>query len=322
MSQAEDFTLDLTGEDVAKRTPNAGGAFHRVQYADYKFRIVDVEQQAKEGEKPHVMIVCTFSIVAAHELANAGEVGQQMTGRYAGSPQSPKFMQERLANLIKACALQLPPGQKLKRSMLVGREFDASVVWTKGQPKMDMETGQTRTPVYANVIGERPVGAPRPPTIDPVRDSRDAAKHVAAEYGDDSDDEVAAPAPTPAPWTAPASTAGVTTTVTPPAPASTSSWRDEAEATPAVHQYRAHIKLETAHAAAARQGLIGIGFDPDGPLDVAHLDDATKAQYLAKFPVGAPGGLPGLPPATAPTGNGAAPAAAKPRTGTRAPRAQ
>lgn len=306
----EDFTLDLTSDDVSKVAPNAGGAFHRIAFGDYDWEITDVEQETKTGQKPHVMLNVTFKCVKAHDDKNAEEIGQMINGRYAGSPQSPKFMQQRLANLLLAAKVQIPAGQKLKKSMLIGRKLSASVIWVVAKPYMNQETGETTQSVFANLIGERPIGAQRPGTVDPVRDSAKAAKFVRDQYGDGADDEETE---TP-PWANPSG--GVEADAAP--ATATSSYRDEAEAAtdPSVHQYRAHVALKTPHAELARTTLVNAGWDPEGPVNVDHLGD-MKGAYLAAFPP-ASTGLPGLPALGAAPSNGATGAApAKPRTGTR-----
>lgn len=300
MSEAENFSLDLTSDDVNQYQPSAGAGFQRVKFGDYRFKITDAEQAAKEGDNPHVMLVPTFTIIAAYDKANESEVGSSMQNRYAGSKASPKFMQQRLVNLLQAIKLTPP----ITRAKLIGREFDGTVVWNLGKPQMDPDTGEMKPAnVFANCIAERPVGAPRPPQVDPRRDSAKAAKHLEEQYGEVIGDDATPTAA--APWSAPAAAAAAE----PEAP--TSTWQPESAAPADVHAYRAHYQLGTPHADLAKDGLIKIGFDPDGPVDPAKLPADLAAQWKAKKEVPA-----GLPPLGA---NGAAaPATAGKRVGQRA----
>lgn len=311
-NDTDNFSLDLDQDDINSFNPNAGAGFHRVKYGDYRFKIMDAEQVTKEGENPHVMLKPTFQILHAYDAANASEVGTTMDARYAGSKASPKFMQDRLANLL--AAIKLPP--PITKSKLIGREFDATVVWNLGKPQMDQETGQMKpAAVFANVIAERPVGGPRHPSVDPRRDSMKAIRHLEETYGDAGDSTPATAAP--APWEAPATAVGSKPDVAPTTP----TWRSEADAAPEVHQYRAHVQLKTQLAAQARDVLVNNGFDPEGPVDVAHLPADLAEAWGKAFPATAakPAGLPGLP--SLGSANGAAPAAGGAKKGTRAPRA-
>lgn len=164
-------------------------------------------------------------------------------------------------------------------------------------------------PVFANIIAERPVGEQRPVNVDPERDSRPAARHLDQQYGET---ETPGEAPDVPPWmtatNAPQAQTAATETATTP------SWRADSEGDANLHEYRAHIKLNTPHAEMARKGLIDSGFDPDGVVDATQLGDVKEA-YNAAFPSKAAGGLPGLPGlgATAPAANGAKKGVRQPR---------
>src|SRR5947207_15932593 len=111
----ENWALDgIDANFLQQVRPNEGArSRERPPKGDYRFKITALEQKAKLGAKPHVMIVPTMTIVKAYDEANASGVGLELLGWYAGSPQSPKMLQERLACLILACDIKLGPGQKL-----------------------------------------------------------------------------------------------------------------------------------------------------------------------------------------------------------------
>lgn len=308
MEAAADFTLDFSGEDQAKASPNEGGGFKRMPFGDYpRLRIVEVEQQAKQGDKPHVMLKVTVAAVEGP----ADGIGMQTTGLYAGSRQSPKFMQDRLANLLRAIKLQLSPGQALSRSMLIGREFAGTITWELSAGKLDETTGQTKRYVNARLLAERPVGSPASKTVNAEADSREAIKYLEEKYGNAGLPEETEAAP----WTQPATTPAAATAPEQPttevAAAAPSGFRPEAEADANVHTYRAYVKLGGPTGEQARAGLIGVGFDPDGPVDAALLAEPVKSEFLKRFPPTALGGLPPL---------GGAASAATPQKGKRAAR--
>lgn len=308
-NEQENFSIDV---DVSNVVPNEGGGFRRVPFGDYKFRIVDAIQKPKEGEKPHVMLKPTFVIVEARDPKNAHAVGMQTDGLYAGSRQSPKYMQERLACLLRAIGVNLAQGQALSKSMLVGREFDGTITWELGKPVFDEATGGQKRYVNSRICAERTVGTARPASINPEADSREAAKFLEATYGD-TDAADATPADA-APWAQPNGGAQASAGTQAAAP---SGFRPEADADANVMQYRVYVALKTPHAEQARGALVAAGFDPEGPINADLLVEPLKGQYLAAFPpaaqanAGALPGLPGLPPAG---GN-------KAQKGTRSPRA-
>jgi len=308
---AIDWALDVSDAELSKANPNNfGGEFRRVIYGDpYTLEIADAQQEAKEGQKPHVMLVITWKVVGAGFDAGKEYIGDSLVARYAGSAQSPKLMQDSRARLF--AALKLGAGQ-VKRSQLIGKRVDAAIVWNLAAPYTNQDTGKTSRSVFANVTGERPVGGQCPTSLDTEKMSAKAAQWIAEEYGDEADAASDSDAPA---WEKPAHAAG--SEADEGADSSAPSWRPESEITdPGVFTYRAVVKLGGEHAEAARDGLTQLGFDPDGPIDVAQLSGDIAEQYKAKFSPAKPAGLPGLPSLGA--SNGAAPAAAPARrTGTR-----
>lgn len=289
----QDFAIGITGDDLAGVSASDGTGFKRVPFGDYTFKIVEIEQKAKEGAKPHVMLKATFSVVEAADPANNHAVGMTVDGLFAGSPQSPNFMQARLKNLLQAASVTLKGGQGLKRSDLIGRQFAGTVVWELSQARMDPTTGVEKRYVNARVVGERPTGTARPAAINPEGDSRDAIAYLEAKYGDAGVGSSGGEATAPPPWAAPAPETKIET------PAA-SGFRPESEADGTHHTYRAYVKLKTQYEEQARNELVKAGFDPDGPIDPEKLTDPTvKQAYLAKFPTN--GALPGLPALGAPT---------------------
>jgi hypothetical protein len=313
--QVTDWALDVSDAELSKANPNNfGGEFRRVHYGDpYTLEIADAQQEAKEGAKPHVMLVLTWKVVAAGFDAGKDYIGDSIVARYAGSPQSPKLMQDSRARLF--AALKLGPGQH-KRSALIGKRVDAAIVWNLAAPYTNQETGKISRSVFANVTGERPVGGQCPPTLDPEKMSAKAAAWIEENYGEESD--TGGSSDTPA-WEQPATAVGSEADAGD-AGDTAPSWRPESEITdPGVFTYRALIKLGHEHADAAREGLTQLGFDPDGPVDVAQLSGEIAEQYKAKFAPAKPAGLPGLPSLGASNGAAAGGTAAAParRTGTR-----
>jgi len=301
----ENFTMDIDAGHLAGYKANSGVGFSRMPFGHYRFRVSGAEQQVsqpKEGKAGHVMLKLTLTVTAAHDPKNASAVGMSTTQLYAGSKQSPKFMQERLACVIHACKIALQAGQQLSSAMFIGREFDGTVTWEKGKPEFNEETGQMDK-VYVNsrVIAERPCGAESPKGLDPARASAEARTYLREKYGSDGVDEegdavpattASAPSAPAAPWTAPQPSSD-------PEPVA-SGFKPESEVPNEVHQYRAYIKLSPEQAPAAREQLVGAGFDPDGPIDTSKLPEPIRAQYLTKFPQTNGAGLPplgGLPPA-------------------------
>src|SRR3569833_272521 len=122
--QEQDWAIDVSDSELSKANPNNfGGEFRRVMYGDpYTLEITDAQRESKEGAKPHVMMVLTLKVVGAGFPEGKNYIGDAMVARYAGSPQSPKMMQDSRARLF--AALKLGPGQH-KRSSLLGKRFDA-----------------------------------------------------------------------------------------------------------------------------------------------------------------------------------------------------
>lgn len=305
-----DFALDVSEEELAGANPNNfGGEFRRVHFGDYRFKIADIELATKEGQKPHQMLVVTSSVVHSYDGGKCDDyVGDSITSRYAGSAQSPKMMQDSRARLF--AALKIGAG-RLNKSQLIGREFDASVVWNLAKPYVDPDTGEKKQIVFANVTGERPVGAPRPASLNPAQMSAKAARYIADTYGDDDDGD-SADDETPQPWEK-AGSAAQPETQEDTSQATGFKSEEEINASPeaaSYHTYRAHVKLNTEHGPAAREALVGLGVDPDGPIEVKHLPADLAAKLAPVKPA-----LPSLPAIGA---NGAAPAAAGAKKGTRA----
>lgn len=305
MSETQDWAVEVGSEELARANPNnMGGEFKRFPFGDFDWEIVDANAETKQGERPHVMLVITFTCIGAIDPAHADEVGGTLIARYAGSPQSPKMMQDSRARLFQALGIG---SGKVTRATLIGRKLSGSVIWNLAKPVMDPDTGEKKQTVFANLTCERKLGTARPAAFDVARESAKAAKYIADVYGDDAatDDE-------PAPW-ADSGAKSAPATATPTVP----TWQPETAATADVYAYRAHVKLGTELAGPAREGLTANGFDPDGPIVVDQLPADIKAQYLAKYPPAGAGGLPGLgglPPLGA---NGAAATAPARRTGTR-----
>jgi hypothetical protein len=272
----QDWALDVSDEELSKANPNNfGGEFRRVRFGDYDGEIVDWQLETKEGAKPHQMSVVTFKITKAYASEGEGYVGDMITARYAGSPQSPKMMQDSRARLFGA--LKIGAG-KLTRSAVIGRKITFSVIWNLAKPYMNQETGQTTRSVFANVTAERPAGAPRPTSLDVERLSEKAAKWLEETYGDDETSSGEAQE-----WEKPATPspdAGGSGTEEP--AQATFKPEDEIADDADVMTYRAHVKLKTEHADDARAALVDQGIDPDGPINVKVLPEELQAALNPK----------------------------------------
>jgi hypothetical protein len=280
---SQDFVMDfVTPEYMAstKTEDGRGGGFARVPVCDCaRFKIVDAAIQPKEGDKPHNMLALTLAVLA-HPDASA--VGMNTKVLLAGSKESPKFMRGRLAHYIST--LKIPPG-RIARSAWIGREFEGSVVWEKAKPTMN---SQGETVIYVNdrVCNERAFGAEVPKGFNAEKASAEAKKYLDAKDGGSPGANVEGGGA--APWAPEGSapTEGATATVDGAGAATgTTGFKPESEINDdTVFAYRAAIKLDMKSKETAREALIGIGFDPDGPVDSSKLKGTIKAKYDAKFP--------------------------------------
>lgn len=310
--QGEEFVLDFTPETREKITPNDGGTRPKINPGDYRLRVEALKKQAKTGEKPHVMAAADFKIVHAYDSKNAMYVGFALSGLYAGSPQSPDFMQQRLEQFLRALQYKGTPGRGVNAKELIGREFDACVVRELGKPETDPATGATRRYTNDRVKYERAVGAPKPPQADAIAESREALAWeekggMAAEP--DVQTQMSPPSfAQGAPAQAPAAAVAIAAQ----APAA-SPWRDEAslKADPKYAEYmiyRVYVAIGHEQAAQIKQVMESLHINPTGPIDLAALSPEVKSHYLAKVPqAAAASGLPTLGPIG---GNATSPAAA------------
>jgi hypothetical protein len=85
----------------------------------------------------------------------------------------------------------------------------------------------------------------------------------------------------------------------------------------AAHAYRAHIALGKPQHETVREQLLAKRINPDGEINVDHLQEPLKTEFAA-WKVRQGSGLPSLDGVG--NGAGAGGAGAKPRTGTRAPK--
>jgi hypothetical protein len=308
-TETEDFVIPFTPEHRATLKADDGTGFRRVNFGDYRFRIVEVGKKSKEGANPHVMSKITFEAIEAYDESNEDCVGLRVTNLYAGSRESPGKMQRRLEALLQAVKIESGP-TGFSSKQLLGRELDATIVWELSDGDIDPETGILKKWVNDRVKGERPVGTARPPMLNPRIDSRQAVAYLESQgyevpdMGTENTTENAAPGSPP--WQ---QTAGV---AAPAAPVATPSFRPEADTDATVHQYRAHVKMNTPQGANARKALVEAGFDPDGPVNVDHLPEPFRGQFLSSMAQKGGGGS-RLPP----LGGGGE----KRKTGTRTPRA-
>ena len=266
-----DFDLGFTPEQFGSLQPEDGAGWKRLPFGDYTFKIVDGEIiPSKNAQKPHNMLKPTFEVVRAHDDRNKDEVGSQVTGLY-GTANSPDFMQKRFKQLCEAC--KVSPGKGgLKFSQLLGKTFDATVVWEMSDSNKLDDMGRKKYWVNERVKAERVVGVARPKTLNPTADSQKAVRYLEGQ------DE--APAVDAAPWTAPTGTGngGSAAAEEPVA----SGFMPEEEVEAVAHEYRAIYKIGGPDAESAKQALVDAGTDPDGPIDVMHLSEEIKKALEAK----------------------------------------
>jgi len=294
-----DFDLGFTPEEYEGLKPNQGLSFRNIMYGDYTFEIAGVEIQVSKGKKPHNMLKVTSRVVAALGDEGKDEIGSENTNFFAGSPQSPDFMKQRLKALCIAAGVSMGKGGKLTGSMFIGKRYDASVVWELSKSDKLDDFGRPKMYVNARIKGERKVGGERPATLNPAAESLKAKQYQDAGTNGSVDA---------APWDAGAGDVGEVDTT---AGDEAAGFIGESEVDSIGHAYRAVVAIGGADAEGARETLIGAGIDPDGPIDINLVEDPEiKKSYLAKFATPAEskkvGGLPPL--------NGSA---ARPKTGTR-----
>lgn len=313
MSQQQaqaDFVLDLDQNWHSTTTAADGAPISRLPIGHYTFEITGVEPKPKEGKKPHTMLLTTFRVVKG---PTEEVVGQTIDGLYAGSKQSPKFMQQRLKCLLDAVKV-VPKGGFKPQKELVGKTFDGTVVWELSNPTADAE-GNAKRYVNARVRYERQAGQAVPPHATHYETESKRAISYLQQNGEGGDDDtVFTPgggdeAP---PWMGAGegdaagggddgAGAEETTTGGP-------SWKDDSEIDPSllptVMTFRAYIYLGTDEAAEARQNLESEAINPEGTIDESLIEDAELvAKVVAKRnpPAAKPaglrplgGGLPGL----------------------------
>lgn len=276
MSEENQAAFSIDGDWLSTATPNEGGEFKRLPIGDYRFKVVGCEPKAKRGDKPHVMLKASFVVVEAYDNANKVAIGMPTDGLYAGSKESPKFMKDRLACLIRACKVQVQIGKQLNPAKdLIGREFDGTIFHELSDPSFDEATGMnTKRFVNARLCGERPVGTSRTAAVDPIRMSHAATTWLEKQYGGEPAGETpqAFGAVTSPPWEQAKVQSGYKLDSDIPG-----------EMLANIHEYRAFYQLGTPMAEQARAALVQVGFDPDGSITPDHLTAETREAYLAKF---------------------------------------
>lgn len=275
-----DFDLGFTPEQFSTLQAEDGAGWRRTLFGDYTLKIVDGEiQPSKNAKKPHNMLKVTFEVVKSYEERTASEIGSQVQGLY-GTANSPDYMQKRFKALCEACKV-VPGKGGLKFSQLLGKQLDASVVWEMSDSGKLDDFGNKKFYVNDRIKAERSVGTPRPKTLNPVADSQKAARYLDQQSEGGASNGGASDV---APWQAGGEANGNGATHEEAAP----SFIPESEVDPVAHEYRAIFKLGGEQAEAARQALIDAGTDPDGPIDLMHLSDETRAEYETKFGGGKP----------------------------------
>ncbi len=326
--------LEFTPDWFNNTKENDGGSYVRHPFGDYRMRIESVEIKASQGAKPHNMIVVTTKTVAVHE-GEEEAIGQSIVTRY-GTVTSPKFMQQRTKQLLLAVGMN----GRFTPQQLVGREFDATVVWEKGDPTTDAQ-GHERIYVNPRICFERRAGSPKPAKANARAMSSAAIKYLESQGDGDDDGEVDS-GPSVPDWeannsgastqangnghVASAATNGTNQPVAGGGETAPSGWIPESQVPSSAHLYRALIALGSPKAAQAEGALKGRRIDPHGPVVIDHVPEPERSQYVAHLTNASKGGeskaapaddLPALdePPAQ---NTAAAQGTPKKRTGTRA----
>lgn len=297
------FDLGFTPEAFDGLAADQGVGYRRTAIGHYTFEVAKGEIQASKGEKPHNMLKLTWRAVKALDEKNASEVGSEIVAYYAGSMQSPPYMQKRLKAVCLALGVA-PTKAGLKLSAFIGKRADASVVWELSKSnKIDELTGKAKWYVNDRIKGERKIGSELPPGLNIVAESLKAVKFL--ENGDAPEGEGEGET---AEWD---QTAGGGTEA---GGTGAASFIAEDQVDALGHTYRAAFKIASgAEADQHRDALVAAGIDPEGPIKIDLIqDEDIKKAYVAKFGGGKPAG--GLPPLGGkPAGNA--------RTGQRRPSA-
>lgn len=303
--EAADFKIEWSPQQAETIKPATGGSFRRMADGDYDFEVTALAQVPREDSTKPPSLAVTSRILKAYDTANVVEVGGEMTTRYQPHATSHEFAQRRFAAFLSAVGAKHDGQGNLMASSIRGKRFTASIIWEIAKQGKMGEDGTLKKSVYANMIGERKLGAPRPSDVDPARQSAEAKKYLAKQEEGDEVDQ--------GPWNA---AANMTPAPTEPAASpATSSFLPEDQLPESAHTYRAFIKLGDSRADQARALLLDNSVDPDGPVNPALIDDAdTKAAFMKKFGE-APKAASGLPPLTKDSSN-----SGKLKTGTRQPR--
>jgi hypothetical protein len=278
------FDLGFTPEAFDGLAADQGVGYRRTNIGHYTFEVAKGEIQASKGEKPHNMLRLTWRAVKAHDEVNTSEVGSEIVAYYAGSMQSPPYMQKRLKAVCLALGVA-PTKAGLKLSAFIGKRCDASVVWELSKSnKIDELTGKAKWYVNDRIKGERKIGAELPPGLNIAAESLKAVKFL--ENGDAPEGESAE---TPE-WEAAGGTEGAGGTAGAP------SFIAEDQVDALGHTYRAAFKIASGtEAEQHRDALVAAGIDPEGPIKLDLIqDDEIKKAYVAKFGGKPAGGLPPL----------------------------
>lgn len=297
----EGFTPEWFSDTLA----NDGGGFSRHPIGDYRGRVSSFAIQPSKTTSPHNMMAITIETIALAGSGAEDAVGMTQLALY-GTPQSPRFMQQRAQCFLTAIGIR---GAFRPREIL-GRELDFTVSWEKSAPTVSEVSGEETTYINSRISFERKAGSPKPPKSNAKVASVAAINYLKArgeydEGGPNGDDAAGEPA---AYEGRPGATAGAGDAAK--APQGEAQWLAEDQVnTASVHQYRATIALGKPQAEAARKALTDRKINPSGPVNVEYLAAPLRAEYEAWKAKSSDGALPPLDGLDAP---------AKPaRTGTR-----
>lgn len=297
MSEQEGVNQDAVIEEFDSSwfettNTNEGGGFLRHPYGDFRGRITDAKVESSKGPKPHNMLVISTITIGVIEDGDASAIGMSQDNRY-GTPQSPKFMQERAACLLMALGQRGP----FRPKDLIGREYDYTVTWEKSAPITDA-VGNEKVFVNSRLCFERKKGAPLPAKAKAKALSAVAIKHLLEVEGVTEEDNAeggsvgaegawekspagGAAAKADKADTKPVvtSTAGKAAKVDTTKAGKEPEWLPEDKVMKTAHIHRALIAMGDEKAAAAEKQLIGKKIDPRGPIDPANLVEPVKAAY-------------------------------------------
>lgn len=263
----------------------------RVPIGDYRLKIKNaVMEPSKKAD--HVQLVVEIEVIMLLS-GDAVSAGMTIKMYYAGSAQSPDFLQQRLHTFLKALAIPRTMAQ-LSLTDLRGRQFDGTVYHEVSAGQLDQVTGAVgKAYINERLCNERPCGLART-VADPLVLSAAAIAHekmMLTGGGGEAPAGTHTPpwgagagvppaagsAPTGAPAGGPTQGAG-TPPVEPEGPAPIVTEAEiPIEDRGVVSSLRVEIQMGTPKAAQAVKNLADCGYPAAGPIYIDDLRAAAPA---------------------------------------------